>query len=215
MTTGGDASEHRDDDTEAERVREVSLDRLAAFSDAVVAIAITLIALPIVDHAMDAPSAIEFLTEDAGALVAAGLSFLVVALLWRAHHVVFIAAHGYTKRVFQMEVLWLATIVAIPVTTVLSVAEGSNDRLGLGLYVGSMALASILVRIQSMLLERAGLAPRASGPWSERWLGAFLFMIVLVLVVAFPGVGAWWLLVLALEPLLRRIMRALRGGARA
>lgn len=197
------------------RLREVSLDRLVAFSDAVVAIAITLIALPLVDHAMEAPSAIAFLTEDAEELVAAGLSFLVVAMLWRAHHMVFAGAQGHSKGVFQLEVLWLATIVAIPVTTVLNVAEASNDRLALGLYVGSMALASIIVRFQAVLLEREGFTPRSTETWTERWLGAFLFVLALVLVLTFPDIGAWWLLVLALEPVLRMLLRGLRRPRRS
>ena len=63
-----------------------ALERLTAFSDAVVAIAITLIVLPLVDRAMDAQRAADFFVENAIGLISALLSFVIVGLFWRAHH---------------------------------------------------------------------------------------------------------------------------------
>jgi uncharacterized membrane protein len=88
-TTGGPASVRT----------ERGLERLIFFSDAVVAIAITLIVLPLVDSAREVAhmSTSKFLSENAYALTAAGISFVVISSFWREHHRLFERATG-TRR---------------------------------------------------------------------------------------------------------------------
>lgn len=68
-----------------------SLDRIINFSDAVVAVAITVLVMPIV--AIDGPtsthSMLDVLSENSGQLIAFGLTFLIVFILWQGHHRVF------------------------------------------------------------------------------------------------------------------------------
>lgn len=187
---------------------EKALDRLVAFSDAVVAIAITLVVLPLVDQAMDAESAEAFFADNVTGMISAALSFVVIAVFWRANHVMFVHAHGYNRLVSRLQTLWLATIVFLPVATALDLAGPAADRVGLGAYVGTMTLSGAILRVQAIALQRAGLSDRAPVPALTRWIGTILMALALVLVLLFPQPGALWLLVLLLEiplgPLLSR-----------
>lgn len=184
------------------------LDRMLAFADAVVAIAITLVVLPLVDTAMGATSTEAFLTEHRSEIGSAAISFVVIAAFWRAHHWLFAPATGYSSSVLSLEIVWLASIVAIPVATVLDVAAGDSDRLTLGIYIGTLLVSSLALRAESAALRRGGFlegTPRESV--LERWLGSGLMFVALVLAVLFPQPGALWLLLLLLEQPLRRGVR--------
>lgn len=187
------------------------LDRVLAFADAVVAIAITLVVLPVVDRALDAASARDFFTDSWTTLAPAAISFVVIALFWRVHHWLFLPATGYSGTVLQLEMLWLASIVALPVATVLDFTSGGGDRLALGIYVGLMLVGSLTLRLERDTLRRQGfLAADPTETALDRWIGAGLLALVLVLAVVFPGVGAAWLLLLFLE----RPVRAAAGRRR-
>lgn len=88
-------------------------DRLVNFSDAVVAIAITLIVLPPVDSARDlgTESVGVFLRQNSDNLWAAALSFVVIGGFWKDHHRLFEQVTGYTRVVINVNLLWLAGIV--------------------------------------------------------------------------------------------------------
>jgi uncharacterized membrane protein len=193
---------------QARRGDERGLDRVIAFGDAVVAIAITLVVLPLVEVAMDAPSAADFLREGWHELGSAAISFVVIAVFWRVHHWMFAAATGYSSRVLVLEMVWLGTMVLIPVTTVLDVGSGGQDRLALGLYVGTLLVGSVALRVESIVLHREGFVQGETAGPLALWLGAALMALVLVLVLLLPAVGAWWLLLLVLEvPVLRLVAR--------
>ncbi|WP_066906393.1 TMEM175 family protein [Millisia brevis] len=198
--SAGDIRDHRDNGDEK------ALDRLVAFGDAVVAIAITLVVLPIVDRAMDVPSAADFLSESLDSLISAALSFVVIAVLWRAHHRMMAYATGYTAAVLRLDLLWLAAVVVLPVATVLDIVGTGNDRLALAIYVGTILVAGVVVRLQETLLERAGLLDTGPVDPVARWLGAILLAVILILVIAVPQPGALWLLLLPLESVILRIL---------
>ena len=202
------SAEQIDDGAHGAAQGEKALDRLVAFSDAVVAIAITLVVLPLVDKAMDAESASAFFADNVTGMISAALSFVVIAAFWRANHVMFVHARGYTRLVGRLQTLWLATIVFLPVATALDLAGPGTDRVGLGAYVGTMLVGGVILRVQAVALQRARLSDRAPAPPLRHWIGAILMAVALVLVLLFPQYGALWLLVLLLEiplgPLLNR-----------
>ena len=94
--------------------REV--DRLMAFSDGVVAVAITLMALPLIS--IPAPGAGEPLytavTNNLGQLVIFFFTFYVVAVMWRLHSRIFSQIRGYDNSLFWLNITWLAAIVLLP-----------------------------------------------------------------------------------------------------
>jgi uncharacterized membrane protein len=177
------------------------LDRVLAFADAVAAIAITLVVLPLVDQAMRSDSAQDFFAAGWSDLVSAGISFAVIGVFWHEHHWLFAPATGYSPRILQLELLWLAAIVALPVATVLDVVVAEDDdRLALGVYIGTMLFGSLCLDAEETALRRGGFLPTAARETTaERWLVSGLFGLALVLALLFPGGGAAWLLVLLLQ----------------
>ena len=192
------------------------LDRIVFFSDAVVAIAITLVVLPLVDSARDTPEgAGAFLRENGYALVAAGISFAVIAGFWRDHHALFTRVTGYDEVVVRLNLLWLAGIVLMPVATVLEVAAPHGDPLSVGLYLGVIAATMIVSRLLAARVRAAGfvrgdLRPGARGA-AVPWVPVALFLVVSAVALLIPSVGLYALLAMLFAPLLSR---ALAGGAR-
>lgn len=198
---------------------ENGLERLVFFGDAVVAIAITLVVLPLVDSArgLDGRPAATFLHQNSTGLIAAAISFGVIGGFWREHHRTFNTATGYTGRVMQLNLYWLAGIMAVPVVTVLVVSGTGTDRLALGLYLGVIVVVRTLLMAMELLLSRAGLLgrDRLDGRMLLHHLvPAGLILIALGMAMVMPGWGMWPVLVLVLERPLRIIL-GLRTDAEA
>lgn len=204
--------------TQGERYDRRALERLMTFGDAVVAIAITLIVLPLVDVAMAAPEALAFFTQHRATLGAAALSFVVVAATWHAHHKLFILATGYNPAIFWSEVVWLAAEIFLPVATVLDIFGSSASRPALATYIGDLLVIIVTIRIQAVLLEHYGLAPRSHLPAWIRWHLVVTWSVVLALAMAFPRVGSRWILLVLVESLItsavRRRMARAKGASR-
>ena len=115
-----------------------SFDRLVNFTDAVVAIGITLQLLPIIGVAGPAPgeSVWDVVTANRGQLFAFVLSFVVVIFMWAAHNRVFNTMRCYDGTIFRLNVAWLLLIVFLPWPTAMY-GEAANNavagRGGLGL----------------------------------------------------------------------------------
>jgi uncharacterized membrane protein len=178
--------------------RGAAFDRLLFFSDAVVAIAITLVVLPLVDSAreLDDRTVAQFLSDSSWELAAAALTFVVVGVFWRTHHGVFADATGATSRAVSFNLLWLACVAFLPVPTVLVVDSQSDDRAAHGLYVGTMLVAIVALVLEEVELERHGLLPRSDDPPVARWITAIGVAVALVLVLAVPSWSMWPVLVL-------------------
>jgi len=94
--------------------REV--DRLMAFSDGVVAVAITLMVLPLINIQGPAAGAPLYtvVTKNLGQLVIFLFTFYVVAVMWRLHSRIFSQIRGYDNPLFWLNITWLAAIVLLP-----------------------------------------------------------------------------------------------------
>lgn len=193
-----------------------ALDRMLTFSDAVVAIAMTLVALPLVDRAMEASSSRTFFAENIVSIASAALTFLIVSVFWRFHHRLFLDARGYSRAVLNLELVWLAAILFLPVATVLDFVGPGTERLTLGVYIGTLLAISLIQRVQAILLERCGsIEPTGTG-FTSRWIGAMLFALALGLALAFPSaIGAWGMLVLLLENPVQAFITARRTAGEA
>jgi uncharacterized membrane protein len=176
-------------------------DRLVNFSDAVVAIAITLVVLPLVDAAQGIGNrpALEFLQDNVPSLLAAGLSFVVIGSLWRTHHAVFEWMTGYTESIVRLNFVWLAGIVFLPMPTVLIVTGEGSDRFGSSLYIFTMLVSIAALAILHSVAKREGLL--RSGLKDDpirHWSSMVLMAVALVLALFVPGCGIRALLVLFL-----------------
>jgi uncharacterized membrane protein len=85
-------------------------DRLVLFTDAVVAIAITLLILPLVDlvnEPVEHPS--QVITEHWDQIGGFVLSFAVIARFWLTHHRTFQHVRYYTPALVMWNILWVFT----------------------------------------------------------------------------------------------------------
>ena len=106
---------HEDQDLK----KEFQVERLALFSDAVFAIAITLLVIELKipgsghahsDHDLFELMADEFVAKFIGFIV----SFLVIAIYWVNHHMLFGFLEGYNKKLIWANLYFLFTIILMP-----------------------------------------------------------------------------------------------------
>lgn len=185
---------------------ERGLDRVVNFSDAVVAIAITLIILPLVDLAQEyggGPVSV-FLGENATGLAAAALSFVVIATFWRDHHRIFERTVGYSRRLVSLNFVWLAGIVFLPLPTVLLFDAAGNDRGASMLYIATMLVSMVAMRLQQLVIQRDGLLSEEAAAipprsWVLVWAPTWLMLLAFVLAATVPGLGTQALFLLLLS----------------
>lgn len=197
-------------------------DRLVNFSDAVVAIAITLLILPLVDASKDVvkEGIAAYFSANFWQLLAFVITFAVIARLWMVHHQVFDWIDSYTPALMWLNMLWLAAIVFMPFTAnVLSDSPNGQPDV-YALYVGDLLLATVTMQIIEVIIVRTPglLLPEAAGQSDtlRGWTFVILMSVALVLTVLFPHVGMFWLLILFLsQPLHILLSRMLRRKSRA
>ena len=99
-------------------IRAIAAERLTFFGDAVIAIALTLLALelPVPEGATNAAMLRSALAHREG-YQAFMISFVVIAAHWRAHHRVFRYVTASNSRVAFLTVYWLLMLVITPFAT--------------------------------------------------------------------------------------------------
>lgn len=183
---------------------QAPVERLVFFSDAAVAIALTLLILPLMDAVGEAAragvSTADYLSENLGSLGAFALSFVLIARFWRAHHQLFAAVEHEPQGLFWLNMAWLFAVVFLPVATATTGAL-PTDAAQLCLYQGTMIVISALMVAMSMLLRRHP-ETWADGAEisSQRIRGSVVFTVLLVvslvLALSIPHLGYWSLLIL-------------------
>jgi uncharacterized membrane protein len=124
------------------------LDRIVFFSDAVFAIAITLLVLDIRVPDIPANLAAEELPDRLLGLwpkfFSYMLSFLVIISYWMSHHSIFRAIRGYDRRLMWLNSLFLMCIAFLPFPTAL-LSQYSDQQLVVVIYAGSLAITRLLL----------------------------------------------------------------------
>lgn len=182
---------------------ERGLSRLVGFSDGVVAIAITLLILPLVDRATEVDTdAWSFVVDNAFQLLVFVLSFAVVGRFWLVHHEMYEKVAGYNGALLWADLLWLLTIVFLPFATELLASADREDRLVYALYVGTMLMTSIASLLQQWILVRHPELQAAEARGTLRMrpyvVIALILVLALTLTLLFSAVGLYSLLLLAL-----------------
>jgi uncharacterized membrane protein len=193
----------------AERHRD--LDRLLTFVDAVVAIAITLLVLPLAEAGAEVGEgdAAQVLSAHVDDLFGFALSFVVIAQLWLGQHRIVSGLVRQSNALIWLLLVWAFTIVFLPFPTSL-VTTTDHDPLAKILYVGTMAVSSAVLALVAWVIRRdRRLRDRDEAPdvvTSASVTGAFLLALAIMLL--FPDLGYWPLLLLAVvgpvEGLIRR-----------
>lgn len=196
-------------------VRERELDRLLTFVDAAIAIALTLLVLPLAElpaEISDGDSVAELLRDNKAELWAFLLSFWVVAQLWLAQHRAMRHVLRSHEGLTRILLVWTLTIVFVPFPTALLPVAGDQELTKV-LYIGTMVVSVALIGAASFLVERN--PELADGQASHDVGGAVAMSLLLLLSLAitlmFPATGYYPLLLLFLAgPLAVQIERRRR-----
>jgi uncharacterized membrane protein len=139
----------------AERAR--TLQRITAFTDAVVAIALTLLVLPLVNIAdksrADEPL-FHLLAANRGDILAAGVSFLVIAQFWRTHRQLYEGLGDFDEWLLTLNTFWLMAVLFLPFPTARLFTESKLRTDSTLLYLGTMLVISLLALGQLWWLGR-------------------------------------------------------------
>ncbi|HEY0247538.1 MAG TPA: TMEM175 family protein [Gryllotalpicola sp.] len=197
---------------------ERGFDRLVNFSDATVAIALTLLVLPLTDLAGEAHrvGAGTLLVEHFSAIFAFFLSFVVIAVIWYEHHRLFESLVDYDLPLLMLNFVWLLAVVALPFSTEANQQSSSDDRVSLALYIGNLLLSFVAIaamRVAALrdphIIHADRRADFRLGP-SIALVG--LGTIALILAVSVPVIGMWSLFLLTLTGRVSRLLRRVRGS---
>lgn len=208
-------SMHSERDTRMHTER--GLDRLTYFTDAIAAIAITLLILPIVDSVAesDAPDVGTFLYDHLPALGAFALSFLLIARFWMIHHGIFEHVVAYSPRLRTLSLAWAFTIALLTLPSAM-LSTWDVSPLGVAFYIGTLAANSALLTAMTALVYRDKSLENPKNPVTlERVLHSLtatvLFVVALALGSLVPSVNYLALLALFLSApvgvLIRRRVR--------
>lgn len=192
------------------------LERLVTFVDAIVAIAITLLVLPLVDLAVAGTNreavAHHVLGASFGQLGTFLLSFAVIARLWAGHHAMFERVRAYDGALLFWTLAWALSIVFLPFPTEL-VANTSHDLAVRELYIGTMAFSSICLSALAILIARRPVlrgGPHSPPFTTEAPISSMLLFLLAMALTTVSQINYFALLVLAFDGLVVKWWRRVR-----
>jgi uncharacterized membrane protein len=177
------------------------LDRIVNLSDAVVAIAATLLVLPLVDSAQElfGRPGHEVLAENKDNLLAFVLSFAVICRLWLVHHDLYRMVIGFTRPLVWANFLWVLCIAFLPFPTEL-ISAGIHDGTSNALYIGTILLANVAFTLQEWIVTRSPELQEESARGSmivhPAVVSTITIAVALVLAATIPSVGLYAMLLL-------------------
>ena len=197
---------------------ERGLDRLVNFSDATVAIAITILILPLVDLAAGFEKHEtfgDFFEANYGAFVAFGITFVVIGQFWVIHHRVFEWVVDYSYFMVWINLLWLASIVFLPfAANALSNIEVKDGGVN-ALYISTMVVTSLSMGlIEAHLNAHPELLRedmRGQIDLVRPVVMTSLLLLCVLLAVTLPYIGLFWLFLLFIASPLTTAGRRLRA----
>lgn len=190
----------------AQQERSRDFERFLTFIDAIVAIAITLLVLPLVDIAgqLKAHESVwKLLDAHSSQIWAFLLSFFVIANLWMIQHRIVRNVIAANDNLTRLLLLWTASIVVLPFPTALVAGKnGAGDQAPTKLlYVGTMAAGSVLLGLVCLVISRHDeLRDSPDLPHTAAVFGtAGTFVVALAVMLLLPGTSYWPLLLLRIS----------------
>ena len=193
-----------------------SAERLVFFTDAVVAIALTLLVLPLVELVPEAQKSgldlRDLLRDNVGELGSFALSFAVIFRFWWAHHGLFRHVSGLSRPMVMWNLLWMFSIVLLPVPTAIITAYATSPATVLlydGILVlgsGSLTMLAVTAYRNPSLSAGRERETREGVLASVSSFGALLLALVIG-TVFWDVVNYWALLLLLLTGLVERMVK--------
>ncbi len=208
-------------DSQADSQQRRPLERLTIFSDAVVAIAITLLAIDL--PVPTGNTALQFWTSvrhNSGHYAAFVISFVAIAAQWSRHHDMFNYARKMDPRLRTLNFAWLFTIVLNPFATKLLTSRGHQTldthalRFGFYALVQALSSAALLAILYHMAtrVEAPDIPPSVVDGTTSQTVG-MLVGFGLSIPVFFATTNGWILWLVA--PVVARQVHRFRRKGRA
>ena len=180
--------------------------RLEAFSDGVIAVAITLLALNLAVKGPPHPPLLEQLREHGWAFGAYLLSFFAIGIVWVNHHTLIKSISMVDRTLLFLNLVLLLFVVLIPFATAtvadyMSQGNSKDARVAMMLYAGVLLGMSIgfgAIFEWTLHGERTlqPLPPEAHWPARLRFLAGGGVYVVAILVAVFNAIAAFILIAL-------------------
>jgi uncharacterized membrane protein len=124
--------------------RRASVERTVMLTDAVAAIAMTLLVLPLVEAVpeVNVDDVWSFVGDNLSLFLSFAVSFAVILLFWAAHRRVFSAVTTLTPGLKLLNATWLLVIAFLPFPTAL-MARGPTTS-STSIYIGSILAVSVV-----------------------------------------------------------------------
>jgi uncharacterized membrane protein len=137
-----------------EALRVVDPERLVFFSDAVVAIAITLLALDLpLPAGSDQHAFLASLSANRPEYLSFLISFVVIGLHWVHHHELFRFVARLDNQITVLNLSWLLLIIITPFMTKV-LGEDELTLIRFGMYAGTQALQAVVFALLAWTLRR-------------------------------------------------------------
>jgi uncharacterized membrane protein len=185
------------------RDSEIEFGRIVAFSDGVIAIAITLLVLnleiPEV-FSRNREALLDGLVDLLPHFFAYALSFAVIGRLWLVHHRFFATLEGFDGRLMISNLVYLALIVLVPFSSDMLGTYGENG-VAVMVYAATLGLAATVNVMMIGYAVREDLVKEgersATQPFGSRGAllvpGAFLASIPIALLDPYAAQAVWLL----------------------
>lgn len=193
----------------------VSAERLVFFSDAVVAIAITLLALALpVPYGVTPHAILTNLGAHVDAYLAFLISFLVIANHWRSHHRLYRNVVRIDNRLITINMFWLLMIIITPVATKLIAGNGAfGARFAIYAVIQVLTILAFLamsMHIRGSHLLRAG-APAPTTRVDEAAYLAVAATFAVSIPVALVSNSQWAFVIWVASVFIARTVRRVRS----
>lgn len=186
-----------------------AFERFVNFTDAVVAIAITLLVLPLIE--IKGPSSgetvWEIIGDNFGQIFAFVLTFFLVARNWLTHNKIINTMRGYDGPVFWLNIVWIASIALLPWATAMYGSADEWDTSGEGFagtglfFFVTLAFTTIIATWISVYIDRhpelvdpekneERLRDRISGR-VRSVVFSLLFVVIGVLTIYLPSIAPY------------------------
>lgn len=184
-----------------------SFERLISFTDAVTAVAVTLLILSVIDirPKPGEQTVWQVIGDNSGQLVTFLFTFIVVAVMWQGNLRVLHRLVTFDATIFWLDVFWMIGIVLLPWTSSMygdgigASGDDSVGAIGLGgtglLYWMNLAVISLLAALMGLHAQRhpdlldPGMKPAARP--RRGIIFAIAFIIVGIATVVSPVFGPW------------------------
>lgn len=201
---------------------QASAERIKAFTDAVVAIAMTLLILPLMESvgelSREGGTAAEWVVANRGELLIFALSFVLIAAFWLSHHRLFERTHRVSPVLLMLNIAWMFTIVWLPVATA-TFGLVPSDVTQKVLYIGALFATSVIMAVIGVYTLRH---PELHTTPEDRLrrgiiaetIAAVMFALAFLIAVVFPAVGYWSMVLLVLIGPVQALLQRFIPGTR-